>query len=116
MKKLAVAFLFAASHALAQPGAPAIPPRPILLRAARLFDGTTDTVISNGAVLVQGNRIVAAGANVAVPAGAKVIDGSGKTLLPGLIDSHMHLESTLLTPAELARMIVPHGTTAIISA
>src|SRR6266699_3488807 len=40
---------------------------------------------------------------------------AGKTVLPGLIDAHMHLESTLLTPAELARLIVPHGTTAIIS-
>jgi adenine deaminase len=43
------------------------------------------------------------------------IDVTGKTVMPGFIDSHMHLESTLLTPAELARMIVPHGTTAIIS-
>ena len=40
---------------------------------------------------------------------------SGRMVLPGLIDAHMHLESTLLTPAELARLIVPHGTTAIIS-
>jgi adenine deaminase len=40
---------------------------------------------------------------------------SGRIVLPGLIDAHMHLESTLLTPAELARLIVPHGTTAIIS-
>ena len=36
-------------------------------------------------------------------------------ILPGLIDAHMHLESTLLTPAELARLIVPMGTTAVIS-
>src|SRR4029077_6129973 len=40
---------------------------------------------------------------------------SGRAVLPGLIDAHMHLESTLLMPAELARLIVPHGTTAIIS-
>jgi adenine deaminase len=39
----------------------------------------------------------------------------GRAVLPGLIDSHMHLESTLLTPAELARLIVPHGTTATYS-
>jgi adenine deaminase len=37
------------------------------------------------------------------------------TVIPGLIDSHQHLESTLLMPAELARMVVPHGTTATIS-
>jgi adenine deaminase len=45
----------------------------------------------------------------------ETIDVSGQAVLPGLIDSHMHLESTLLTPAELARLIVPHGTTAAIS-
>jgi adenine deaminase len=39
----------------------------------------------------------------------------GRAVLPGLMDSHMHLESTLLTPAELARLIVPHGTTATYS-
>jgi adenine deaminase len=39
----------------------------------------------------------------------------GRTIMPGLIDSHMHLESTLLAPSELARLIVPMGTTATIS-
>ena len=46
---------------------------------------------------------------------AHVIDLAGQTILPGLIDTHMHLESTLLTPAELARLIVPRGTTTVIS-
>jgi adenine deaminase len=45
----------------------------------------------------------------------QTIDLAGRAVMPGFIDSHMHLESTLLTPAELARLIVPHGTTAIIS-
>ena len=45
----------------------------------------------------------------------ETIDVSGKFVLPGFIDAHMHLESTLLTPAELARVVVPHGTTATIS-
>jgi adenine deaminase len=39
----------------------------------------------------------------------------GRAVMPGFIDSHIHLESTLLTPAELAKLIVPHGTTTIIS-
>ncbi|MGA8806639.1 MAG: amidohydrolase family protein [Thermoanaerobaculia bacterium] len=55
----------------------------------RLFDGTK--VIPHATVLIDGTRIVAAGANVAVPKDAKVIDGNGKTLLPGLIDSHTHV-------------------------
>ncbi len=45
----------------------------------------------------------------------EVIDASGLVLIPGLIDAHMHLESTLLVPSELARLIVPLGTTAMIS-
>lgn len=43
------------------------------------------------------------------------LDLKGQVMLPGLIDAHMHLESTLLQPAELARLIVPHGTAATIS-
>ncbi len=40
---------------------------------------------------------------------------AGRVVLPGLIDAHMHLESTLLTPAELARLVVPHGTAAVVA-
>jgi adenine deaminase len=46
---------------------------------------------------------------------SRTLSAEGLVLLPGLIDAHMHLESTLLTPVELARLIVPMGTTAIIS-
>jgi adenine deaminase len=46
---------------------------------------------------------------------SRTIPLDGRTVIPGLIDTHMHLESTLLTPAELARLIVPRGTTAVIS-
>jgi len=88
MKKLAIGLLLLASTAVAQPSATS---QPIVLRAARLFDGTSDNVIRNGVVVVQGNRIVAAGANVDVPANAQVIDLGDATLLPGLIDSHVHL-------------------------
>src|SRR5437660_6479044 len=91
MKSIAAAFLFTATQALAQQPAPATAPRPIVLRAARLFDGTSDTIIRNGVVVVQGNRIVAAGADVDLPANAQVIDLGDATLLPGLIDSHVHL-------------------------
>ncbi len=46
--------------------------------------------------------------------GNEVIDASGRYILPGLIDAHMHLESAMLTPPEFARAVVPHGTTTII--
>jgi adenine deaminase len=46
---------------------------------------------------------------------AEVIQLDGRPVLPGLVDSHMHLESTLLSPAELARAVVPHGTSMIVA-
>ncbi|HEV7429080.1 MAG TPA: amidohydrolase family protein [Thermoanaerobaculia bacterium] len=91
MKSIAAAFLFTASQAFAQQAAPVAAPKPIIIRAARLFDGTSDTIIQNGAIVVQGNRIVAAGANITAPASAQIIDLGDVTLLPGLIDSHVHL-------------------------
>ena len=45
----------------------------------------------------------------------RTIPLEGRVVIPGLIDTHMHLESALLTPAELSRLIVPRGTTAVIS-
>ena len=62
-----------------------------VLRAARMVDVKAGTVIANPVVVVTGGKIVAAGANVSVPAGATVIDLGNTTLVPGLIDSHTHL-------------------------
>ncbi|HYM60750.1 MAG TPA: amidohydrolase family protein [Thermoanaerobaculia bacterium] len=66
-------------------------PKAIVLKAARLFDGTSDTLIQNGAVLVEGNRIRAVGGNLAIPPNAEVIDLGDATLLPGFIDAHTHI-------------------------
>ncbi|MGE0237880.1 MAG: amidohydrolase family protein, partial [Parvibaculaceae bacterium] len=68
-------------------------PRPVVLRAARLFDGTGAPVIDNAAVVIGGRHILAAGraSDIAVPDGAEVIELPGHTLMPGLIDAHTHL-------------------------
>lgn len=71
-------------------------PRPaptgtVLVRNARVITMKGDEVLESGDVLVRGNRIEAVGANLKAPDGAKVIDGSGKTIIPGLIDTHAHL-------------------------
>ena len=77
--------LLLASAALAQA------PHPIVLHAARLLDVETGKMLSPGEVLVQGDRIAEAGSTVRHPAGAEIIDLGDRTLLPGLIDAHVHL-------------------------
>src|ERR1700726_2773686 len=66
-------------------------PSPIVLHAARLLDIETGRISSPGEVLVQGERIAEAGSAVTHPAGAQFLDLGDTTLLPGLIDSHVHL-------------------------
>jgi imidazolonepropionase-like amidohydrolase len=63
--------------------------QPVAIRNVRLFDGTR--VVPNATVVFDNGRIVAAGANATAPENARVIDGTGKTLLPGLIDAHTHV-------------------------
>lgn len=63
----------------------------IVLKAARIFDGKSDAVTKPGVVVVADGKIVAAGPNAAIPAGAEVIDLGDSTLLPGFIDAHTHL-------------------------
>jgi imidazolonepropionase-like amidohydrolase len=63
----------------------------IVLHAARLFDVEAGKIVTPGEVLVEGERIVAAGTSVEHPAGAEVIDLGDTTLMPGLIDAHVHL-------------------------
>lgn len=64
---------------------------PVVLHAARLLDIENGQILRPGEVLVQGERIVEAGAKVTHPAGAETIDLGDATLLPGLIDAHIHL-------------------------
>jgi len=64
---------------------------PILVKPARVFDGVSPSPHEGWSVLVDGDRIVAAGPKVAAPAGARTIDLPGTTLTPGLIEGHSHL-------------------------
>jgi imidazolonepropionase-like amidohydrolase len=64
---------------------------PLVLHAARLFDVAAGKIVTPGEVLVEGERITAAGASVPHPAGAETIDLGNTTLMPGLIDVHVHL-------------------------
>lgn len=63
-----------------------------------------DFAVSEGIVIGKGDY-----------SGKKEIDLGGARVLPGLIDSHVHIESSLLTPSEYGRLVIPHGTTTVIA-
>ncbi len=81
----------------------------IIIGGARLIDGRGGPPIENSVVVIEGDRIVAAGAkgSVRVPAG-ETFDASGLTLLPGLIDAHFHRGRP-----ELANMFLKNGVTSV---
>ena len=62
--------------------------RTIAFQNVRIFDGSS--MLPQGTVVVQDGTIAAVGNDIAIPPDAQVIDGTGRTLLPGLIDSHTH--------------------------
>ena len=64
---------------------------PIVLHGARMVDVIAGKTLTPGEVLVEGERIVDAGTSVRHPAGAEMIDLGDRTLVPGLIDAHVHL-------------------------
>ena len=67
------------------------PTQVVAIRAGRLFDARSGTMRPNQVVLITGDRITDVGPSVAVPPGARVIDLSTSTVLPGMIDGHVHV-------------------------
>lgn len=88
----------------------------IVLRAARIITAADDTVVKNGIIIVEGEKIKAVGAGLQIPANAEVIDLGNDTLLPGLIDSHTHLLSEMdgtnltLQDVEMLRIVATQST------
>ncbi|MCX8002038.1 MAG: adenine deaminase [Anoxybacillus mongoliensis] len=83
-----------------------------------------DVVVKNGKIInvftheiVQADVAIADGKIVGIGEydGQTVIDAKGKYVCPGLIDGHVHIESSMVTPSEFARVVVPHGVTTVIT-
>jgi imidazolonepropionase-like amidohydrolase len=71
----------------------ASPPVRVAVKAAHLIDGRNDKVLSPAVVLIEDGHIVQVGSALAIPKDAQVLDLGAATLLPGLIDAHVHLTS-----------------------
>ncbi|HEX8395011.1 MAG TPA: amidohydrolase family protein [Longimicrobium sp.] len=90
---LALAGALFAGAAAAQPTLPTRGTGTVVLRAARMIDGTGAAPVQNAVIVVTDDRIVAVGSagSVQVPQGARVVDLGNATLLPGFIDAHTHI-------------------------
>jgi imidazolonepropionase-like amidohydrolase len=82
--------LLTAAEALAQ----APPSSVVAIKAGRLIDPETGTAATGQVIIIEGEKIKAVGPNLAIPTGAKVIDLSALTVLPGLVDAHTHMAIT----------------------
>ena len=81
----------------------------LVIEGARVFSAFTREWLE-GDVGIADGRVAGIGAYE----GGERLDARGKWLVPGFIDAHMHIESSKLTPAEFARAVLPHGTTAVV--
>jgi imidazolonepropionase-like amidohydrolase len=87
---------------------PAVAADVVAIKAGRLIDVTGKRVLSDQIILIEDKKIMAVGRDVAIPAGAAVIDLSDATVLPGLIDVHTHLTyDPVLKPDEILALSYP---------
>ena len=82
----------------------------LVLRGAQVFDVITGAML-DGDVAICGDTIVGTCADYD---GKQIVDVTGLTLVPGFIDTHLHIESSLVTPFEFDRLVTPLGVTTAI--
>lgn len=87
-------------------------PADLILKNARLVNVISGEIVETNLAVKKG---LIAALGIEYVSGEQVIDLDGKYLSPGLIDAHLHVESTLLFPTELSRLLVVNGTTAVIN-
>ena len=85
----------------------------LVIRGGRLVNVQSREMLDGWQVAVADGRFAYVGPDAAHCIGpdTRVIEAEGQFLIPGLVDAHMHIESGMLTPAEFARAVIPHGTT-----
>jgi imidazolonepropionase-like amidohydrolase len=81
------------------------------IRAGHLFDSKSGALLSNQVVLIKGDRVTDVGAAVQIPPGAKVIDLSAATVLPGMIDTHVHVNTGGNSAAQRALIALANAQT-----
>ena len=88
-------------------------PADLVIRGGRWVNVHTREVLPGMDVAVAEGRFaaIAPDLSAAIGPGTQVIEAQGRYMLPGLVDGHMHIESGMLTPAEFAAAVIPHGTT-----
>ena len=90
-------------------------PADLVIRGGRLVNVQSREILDGWQVAVSEGRFAYVGpdASHCIGEGTKVVEVDGRFLIPGLLDGHMHVESGMLTPAEFAAAVIPHGTTTI---
>ncbi|WOI32638.1 adenine deaminase [Tritonibacter scottomollicae] len=88
-------------------------PADTVIRNGKWVNVHTREVLDGHDIAIKASRIAYVGpdASYCVGADTQVIEAEGRYMVPGLCDAHMHIESGMLTPAEFARAVIPHGTT-----
>ncbi|WP_172298092.1 adenine deaminase [Pseudoruegeria sp. HB172150] len=88
-------------------------PADLVIRGGKLVNVHSREVLDGWQVAVKAGRFAYVGpdASHCIGDGTEVVEAGGDYLIPGLCDGHMHIESGMLTPAEFARAVTPHGTT-----
>ncbi|OIQ38773.1 MAG: adenine deaminase [Roseobacter sp. MedPE-SW] len=90
-------------------------PADTVIRQGKWVNVHTREVLDNHDIAIKSGRIAYVGPDASYCSGpdTQVIEAKGRFMIPGLCDAHMHIESGMLTPAEFARAVIPHGTTSM---
>jgi len=90
-------------------------PADMVVRGGKLVNVQTREILDGWQVAIAEGRFAYVGPDASHCIGpeTEIVEAAGKFMIPGLCDAHMHIESGMLTPAEFARAVIPHGTTSM---